>query len=455
MAVFMPIMTESMMKKKLSYLVSLAVASVLLLVSCQEEQDRTITGDDQLSKSAPLTQRLQGITANNTAIDNVIDSTDCFSVKLPVQVLVSGQVVTVSSESDYATVEELLQQPVGATVDFVFPITVIDASYEQTTVTSEDQFEALLQDCEAPEAAGCFTISYPITVLAYDPATQVPSTQTLDNDQEFYLFLFSLPESSVYEIQYPISVDSGQGIPSVITSNEALTAAIGAAIEACACDNPQILTDDLIIYMPFANEIADLTGFSSPTLTGGAVFVQDRSGNPNGALSFTAGGTQNFVTVPGNANNDLMQANAFSISLWFNRQDPQNFGVEQLYSTEGFLLGLGDPFNTSEIRNPFMAAPNFEYSPDFSWQEQGLLGELNVWHHIVVTWDGFLLRLYRDGVLGANAESPGFPNQMLGAILGGNYRGHIDDLRVYKRTLTEQEVITLLELEGDVNTCLE
>lgn len=444
------------MKKHLIFLVALFALAAIALVSCQDEEDRTVTGEGQLSKSSPLTQRLQSLTANKTTVDNVIDSTDCFSIKLPVQLIVSGEPVSVDNQEGYAVVAQILQSSsVGGTVDFVFPITVIDSAYNETPIFSQDEFDAITAGCQSPQTIGCLTVNYPITVSTYDTGTQTPAVQTIDNDQEFFTFLLVLPDTAVYEIDYSITTTNAQGIPITISGNEAFNAAITTAVSDCACDNPGILTNDLIVYIPFANEIADLTGFSTPQQQGEVVFVTDRSGNPGGALSFVGSGQVNNIIVSGNPNNDLMQSNAFTVSLWFNRQDAQMVDAENLMDTEGLQLGLGNPNSNepTEVRSPFVSTPNIEYLPDLTWE--GLLGEIGVWHHVVVTWDGEVLSLYRNAQLGAEALLPEFPAEMPGAVFGGQYRGYLDDIRIYKRALSITEIGVLFELEGDVNTCLD
>lgn len=425
------------------------VFAALALFSCQKEENRIIVGEGQLDKASAITRKIQRLTANNTGIDNVIDSTDCYSVKLPVDVIVSGQTVSVQNADDYTIVSEILQAtPVGATVDFVFPITVVDSAYVETVVGGEE-FDALVSNCTAFQKIECLALVYPISVSAYDTGTQNPLNQTIDNDKEFYLFLENLPNSSVYQINYPISAVDFQGATISISSNEALNSAIDTAGSDCACDNPQILTDDLILYMPFANEIADLTGFGSVDQQG-VTFVTDRSDNPNGAVSLGGGGQSGSIFVSGNLNNDLIQNNAFTISLWFNRQTSV-LTPEFLLSNSEFVLGLGNPNIQTEVRSPFASAPNM-FVNEADWP---FLQGLDQWHHVAVTWNGQVFTLYRDANFVAESANPEFPQQMLGYAIGGEYLGFIDDIRVYKRSLNSTEIGTLFELEGDINTCLE
>ncbi|MNY59120.1 hypothetical protein D3C86_1955310 [compost metagenome] len=67
------------------------------------------------------------------------------------------------------------------------------------------------------------------------------------------------------------------------------------------------------------------------------------------------------------------------------------------------------------------------------------------------------VKMYRDGILRSSEDvSNIFLNtQTLDYIIGKNFEGYLDDLRVYEKVLTPQQVTTLFQLEGDTNTCFE
>ncbi|MCC7495034.1 MAG: LamG domain-containing protein [Fimbriimonadaceae bacterium] len=72
------------------------------------------------------------------------------------------------------------------------------------------------------------------------------------------------------------------------------------------------------------------------------------------------------------------------------------------------------------------------------------------WHHLALTWDGAVLRLYVDGRPGGEVAAPG-PRQAVPGPLavgrrldgsgdGYRFRGQVDELRVWSRALTADEV---------------
>lgn len=457
------------MKTKLQVLVWVAIVSTALFVSCQnEEAESTVDETQTLNSEAPLTNLLRRVAMANATDDNVIDSTSCFSVQLPVDVTVNGQVVAVNSEADYANVEALLEQSAvdNDFVSFFFPVTVVFPDYTEEVVETQEEFDTLSVQCQTAgpsEGIDCVSINYPITIFGYNSNLQLADTYVIDNDIELFLLLINLEANEYYALDYPLSIINANGQTVSVNNNDELETIIQEAITDCqqGCQNPNILTDDLILYIPFSNELVDLTGFSVPTVTGNYHYVTDRSGNPNGAFSFDDGtnNAENSVNVGATATNDLMQTGDFTMSLWFRRQD--NSGVnpsEELMNSLAVNLFLGNQEN-SAIMGPFLIVNNSTpVTYDNSWITDNLLADTENWHHVVITYqtENNLMLLYRDGLL-RNAVAPGgdMATNVPSITFAIRYKGFMDDIRAYKRALNATEVQTLYNLEGDVNTCLE
>lgn len=303
---------------------------------------------------------------------------------------------------------------------------------------------------------GCLAVNYPLTVYAYNSSFQVEDMFVIDDNEEFNSFLQGIEQNEYYALDYPMSVTVA-GQTQMAESNVALTSILDNAFDTCnihvagECDNPGVLTDDLIVYMTFANNTQDLMG---GTVTApDATFVADRSGNSQCAISFN--GSQQ-VQIESTEFNSLVPGNVFSISLWFRMQngDPSNyehFFRKGLQGEQGFNLSVYDN-NT-----PLFGVPSAQLW-DNNWnQDLNLPQDVSNWHHLVITFDAnSTARLYRDGVL-QNIETF---NADIGATalnyyIGQNFTGFLDDLRVYRKVLTQAEVQTLFGLEGDCSTCVE
>ncbi len=443
------------MKQYLIYSLILLFAA-LLFQSCQDEEYVTQISETALDGQSPLSRRLLQLTLNETRFDNVIDSTDCFRVALPVTLQILDETVLVDSEEDFATVDQLLQFD-GSSIDFIFPITLFAQDYTEIEVNNQQQFDALISNCEFQDPIDCLDLIYPISLSAYNANSQQISQTTVQNNADFHRYISNLGSGLFYEINYPIQAQSSGTQLITLNKHEELNAALDLAIENCACDNPEILTDDLILYLTFAGQTLDLTGFSTVEVNAEIAYVTDRSGNPGAALSLTEPNAQDPLTLIGNPSNDLMQQQSFTISLWFNRQNEQLSEIpENLVSTNDLMLFLGS--NDLERKPPFLSGPTLEQAQlapfyDGEWLEN-LFVELDVWHHVAVTYQDGVLRLYRDGELRNQANVDGF-NTMSGAAFGQDFQGFLDDIRFYKRALSADEIQILFELEGDTSQCLD
>lgn len=450
-----------------------AIVSTALFVSCQNEDVNLNTGSNSqtLSKTSNLSGLLTRLSMENTIDDNVLDSTSCFKVKLPVDVVLNEQQnFTVNSEEDFSTVVAILQSAtVSGSVDFVFPITVIFPDYSEQIVTTQQEFDQL-SNCEATDPnetpIGCASIQYPITVFGYNSNFQLAQTYVVHSDLELFQFILNLEINEYYSISYPMSVVNSSGQTITINNNSELEALILQTIPLCSnleptCPNPHILTSDLIIYMPFANETRDLISLDYATSQLNPTFVTDRSGNANSAISFNGG---NFLTLLTTENRNIQVGDSLSISVWVKMQNIDYEG-ERIFEKSNGEFSLEEPnfgLGLSDLNGSFFySGDQMPMLFDYSWGENPSLPEdTENWHHIVITVETdsenfSIVRLYRDGLLrnSAEAQSLFLNTQAFNYFIGKNLIAHIDDLRVYKKMLTAQEVNILYQLEGDTNTC--
>ncbi len=187
----------------------------------------------------------------------------------------------------------------------------------------------------------------------------------------------------------------------------------------------------------------DTSGFGNAgTLAASGVTWSADTPSGNGcAVSFN--GTTNYITVP-DSDRYSFTNNAFTISLWMK--------TDNLAGVIGALSKGGGGFEYSfqgTIANALtfgtwnLSGGQVYTFPSFI-RERG-------WRHYVFTADGAYLSIYRDGVLltktnylGTRSLENGPGLLRIGVGLdGGGYRtlvGSIDDVRIYKRSLTSQEV---------------
>ena len=207
------------------------------LFACQTEQNFVLPLQGTLNTSSPLSKLLMRVSQHPTALDNVIDSTSCFSVALPVSLMVNDQQVIVLSEAGYETVAYIMNQSDSDTdnVNFVFPITVVFKDSEALPVTSQVQLDTIMDNCGAETEAEirCIDINYPITFNTYDSDNQIADVVVIANDQQLYGFLDMAGLDFIMSVVYPVSLTRADGQEVIVDSNIAFEEAIESAIGSC------------------------------------------------------------------------------------------------------------------------------------------------------------------------------------------------------------------------------
>jgi Concanavalin A-like lectin/glucanases superfamily len=185
---------------------------------------------------------------------------------------------------------------------------------------------------------------------------------------------------------------------------------------------------------PVSGTVADSSGY-------------DHDGTPNGA-SGVNNKPQPSTNIPtGVTSRDYRSLNfdgtddhvAFTSALSSSQEDitistwaygTPTFKVLVSLGTEVWLGTLGGRWTFNTKPGQYMQSPGNAASG---------------WHHIVATHDGSTARLYVDGVeVNSTAGDLGDPSgsSRIGDYSGGSYNwpGYIDDVRIYDRTLTPEEI---------------
>jgi hypothetical protein len=210
-----------------------------LQVSCQKEEETIIQDTSQsFLKSDPLAQLLSRTSQNPTASDNVLDNSSCFSVQLPVTVIVNSQQITVIEQADYQIVQDAIDQfsTDDDIVNFIFPITLKFKNHQTLIVQNSNQLDDVFDDCDEDDEfdeIDCITLVYPITVNLYDSNNQIANTVTITSNTNLYNFLENINASTLIGIVYPIQGINSNNQTIVINSNAELENFLDDAIDDC------------------------------------------------------------------------------------------------------------------------------------------------------------------------------------------------------------------------------
>lgn len=227
--------------------VILRFLSVTLLfsfaISCQTEEE-TIVQDNAHSflRNSPIAELLARTSQNPTSLDNVLDNSSCFSVQLPVTVIVNNQQITVTDEADYQTVQNAIDafSDDDDIVNFVYPITIRYQNFQTQVLQDADDLDDVLDDCgddDGFDEIDCISIVYPIVINIYDSNNQIANTVTITSNSNLFNFLNNLSNNTYVAINYPITAINSNGQTVTLNSNSALENFIDDSIDDCDDDN--------------------------------------------------------------------------------------------------------------------------------------------------------------------------------------------------------------------------
>lgn len=189
-------------------------------------------------------------------------------------------------------------------------------------------------------------------------------------------------------------------------------------------------TDQLISYFNFDNNLKDQKGNTPDgTNNGGATFVTGVGGQAislNGvdqSISFTR---KSFKT-----------GNNISVSLWFKTVDTAS-GLKLFVTCSDFSVSTNGHSAGYSISIPSTSTAFGNYTP-------------GTWTHYVGTYDGTNIKVYINGVLATTVNWLGDVADLdraltLGYFNSDYWKGEIDDLFIYGKTLTQSEVAQLYDM---------
>ena len=209
------------------------------------------------------------------------------------------------------------------------------------------------------------------------------------------------------------------------------------------------LQNGVIAFYPFSNgSINDFSGNNYHlTNTTSASPGSDRAGNTNCAFHFEAA-NGDFLHYTNPTFVDNFQTLPFSISLWYKHTSIAPPGLYQLLIGRDYNPHCPDTYGQWSVGLYDSFKPVFginQYSLWWDIRSDVLASE---WRHLVVTCTGTDLKLYLNGAL--TPETPGtgcstnIPTINSGDLfLGKEFNGLLDDVIIYNRVLTQNEITAL------------
>lgn len=213
----------------------------LFLFSCQSDEIKIIENEgENLISGSELAVQLMRVTQYPTSIDNILDNTNCFAVKLPVAVMVNGQPLFIETEEDYLLIEEIFNES-SSDEDIVmvfFPATVILPDYSEVIIQNQQEWNQA-SNCTGFEAIGdlsCIRFGYPVSMNTYDVNNRIADVEEIFSKQELYDFITTMNEDTLAAVAYPIRILAPENIQFDSGDNELLLNAINQYEQQCGND---------------------------------------------------------------------------------------------------------------------------------------------------------------------------------------------------------------------------
>jgi hypothetical protein len=192
-------------------------------------------------------------------------------------------------------------------------------------------------------------------------------------------------------------------------------------------------------YNSSTNKVSDLTPYSNHGTNYGATFTTDRNGQAGGAMSFDG---INNVVVATDAMSSLVDE--MTLSLWIKKTENVN--------SYNMFAGNSRPYFGFYSSGRFLTR-NRKSGANVSYYSNNIY-EIDKWHHFLITFDYNFIRFYINGTLDNEIYEPGnidvglLSDLAIGDGREGTYypfKGHINDVRLYDRALSQKEISQLYE----------
>ncbi len=208
-------------------------------------------------------------------------------------------------------------------------------------------------------------------------------------------------------------------------------------------DSSNIETGIPIAYYPFNGNANDESGNDHNGTVQGAVLTPDRFGNPESAYFFN--GSFANILVPNHE--DLNFRSAISVSLWMK--------ADELFDRESYPISHGSWKNRWKIS--IIPEKKIRWTIYTTLGIKDLDSEMtvqeDVYYNVTTVYDGSALKIYLNGALNSEVSHSGLLETTSVDLTIGqelpdsdyNFKGVLDDIRIYNYDLSKQEISNIFD----------
>ncbi len=221
--------------------------------------------------------------------------------------------------------------------------------------------------------------------------------------------------------------------------------------------NAQFPTNGVVAYWSFdagtisGKNVKDQLGKNDGELDGNPKVVAGKVGN---GLEFDS---NNFVHIPGTDTLDFNGAETITVAAWIKGATDKPVDGAVAGTCCGTIVAQRDVNGWALRFDGRNAGAELEFITQPSWQGDGGFGApafpKGEWHHIIGIVDGNKKYLYADGKLHMEGDYTGPMSTQgteteIGSATDGGFIGVIDEVVIYNRAISENEVRQLYAAEG-------
>ncbi|MEE4354978.1 MAG: LamG-like jellyroll fold domain-containing protein [Desulfococcaceae bacterium] len=198
-------------------------------------------------------------------------------------------------------------------------------------------------------------------------------------------------------------------------------------------------TPETALY-PFDGNANDTGGEENHAVANGAELTRDRFGMPDAAYDFN--GTDSYIATPLDVNPPEMPLLTMSAWVW-----PRQISGDSHENRQQILSYDNGGFGRSLL----MESDNWHvFTGGVNWDTQ-VSADLHSWQHVAVVFAENDVFFYKNGEKYSFGSAPGKYAAPARFLIGNNpveawnefFNGVIDDVRIYNRVLSEEEILAL------------
>ena len=242
-----------------------------------------------------------------------------------------------------------------------------------------------------------------------------------------------------------------------LTSQEIQNIYTGTVPAACL-QLPANLQQGLVGYWPFCGNANDESGNGNDGAVNGATLAEDRFGNAGSAYSFD--GLDDYIIANASTSLDASSYSEITLSAWVNTVEFSPTGSASKIITHTSIDGSNGQQYALSVQHDsalYFLAGTGQFEANGINVSSAVLFT-NQWQHAIMTYDGESVRFYINGnLVFTKQESDNFPTSPTGALVFSSiqssqynrlYNGLLDDIAIYNRALTPEEVTQLYAVQS-------